>query len=250
MHKKFLKVQQGWSVRDFKSAQEVFMELPISKLKLVRYEKAIPDLCKKDFDALKGSIEKWGIIEPIVVNQNNIIICGRERYRAALLLGMKKVPVVIRKTGGDSEIEDISQEENLRRRSSFQTRRINELPSPEEMSGNGKEMGPTRRKRRRGRKKLTTKPLGFSEKNRTGHYHTKLIPELSVLLYEGKIDQEAASLYATVSLDNQKKIFEIIKDKYSTGNGMQGEKNPKGNGQKEGKENQPETGRGEQCQLQ
>lgn len=226
------------------------MQLPISKLKLVRYEKAIPDLCKKDFDALKRSIEKWGIIEPIIVNQNNIIICGRERYRAALLLGMEKVPVVIRKTSGDSEIEDISQEENLKRRSSFQTKTSSILPSPDEMSAHGKEMEPLRRKRKRGRKKLITKTFGSSEKNRTGHYHTRLIPELSALLYEGKINQEAASLYATVSFDNQKKIFEIIKDKYSTGNGMQGEKNPKGNGQKEGKQNQPETWREERCQLQ
>ena len=226
------------------------MELTISKLKLVRYEKAVPDLCKKDFDELKRSIEKWGIIEPIVVNQNHIIICGRERYRAALLLGMEKVPVVIRKTSGESEIEDISQEENLKRRSSFQTKKSSMLPSPDEASGNGKEMEPLRRKRRLGRKKLTKKSFGFSEKNTIGHYHAKLIPELSVLLYEGKINQDAASLYATVSFDNQKKIFEIIRDKYSTGNGMQGEQNPKGNGQKEGKQNQPEIGRGEQCQLQ
>jgi len=103
------------------------MEIPINKLKLSYYEKIIPDLSKKDFKKLKESIGKWGIIEPIVINQNNMIVCGKERYRAALVLGIKKVPVVIRKTNGDGEIRDISLEENLRRRhlsSSIKTKEI------------------------------------------------------------------------------------------------------------------------------
>ena len=45
------------------------MELPIKQLKIVRYEKDFPDLNKKEFYALKESIEKWGIIEPIVINK-------------------------------------------------------------------------------------------------------------------------------------------------------------------------------------
>ena len=92
------------------------MEVPTKQLKIIRYEKDIPDLSKKGFSELKQSIEKWGIIEPIVINQNNIIICGKERYRAALVLGIEKVPVVIRKTNGKNEIKNISMEENLRRR--------------------------------------------------------------------------------------------------------------------------------------
>ena len=92
------------------------MEVPTRQLKIIRYEKDIPDLSKKGFNELKQSIEKWGIIEPIVINQNNVIICGKERYRAALVLGMEKVPVVIRKTNGKKEIKNISMEENLRRR--------------------------------------------------------------------------------------------------------------------------------------
>lgn len=92
------------------------MELPINQLKLGYYKKVIPDLSKKDFNELKRSIKKWGVIEPIVINQNNMIVCGKERYRAALILGIRKVPVVIRKTNGNDEIRDISLEENLKRR--------------------------------------------------------------------------------------------------------------------------------------
>ena len=96
--------------------KELVMEIAIGKIKVGSQEKVIPDLSKKGFNELKRSIEKWGIIEPIIINQHNKIICGRERYRAALILGMKKVPVVIRKTKGDSEINSISLEENLKRR--------------------------------------------------------------------------------------------------------------------------------------
>jgi ParB-like chromosome segregation protein Spo0J len=61
------------------------MELPINKLKLSYYEKIISDLSKKVFKKLKESIEKWGIIKPIVINQNNMIVCVKERYRASVL---------------------------------------------------------------------------------------------------------------------------------------------------------------------
>ena len=54
------------------------MELPIKQLKIVRYEKAFPDLSKKEFYALKESIERWGIIEPIVINQNNVTWLSRK----------------------------------------------------------------------------------------------------------------------------------------------------------------------------
>ena len=92
------------------------MEIPINKLKLPRHENIFPDLNKNDFDAFKHSIEKWGIIEPLIINQHNVIICGKERYRAALELGLEKIPVMIRITQGDYEIESILIEENVRRK--------------------------------------------------------------------------------------------------------------------------------------
>ena len=45
--------------------------------------------------------------------------------------------------------------------------------------------------------------------------HEKLIPELSGLMKEGKIDQESASVYAKVSFENQKKIYSILMDNFS-----------------------------------
>jgi len=49
-----------------------------------------------DFDALKDSISKFGMAEPIVVNSNpereGIVIGGHQRLRACMDLGIKEVP--------------------------------------------------------------------------------------------------------------------------------------------------------------
>ena len=197
------------------------MELSIKNLKLVRYENKIPDLSKKDFYALKDSIERWGIIEPIVINQNNVIICGKERYRAALLLELEKVPVVIRKTNGSAEIKNISLEENLKRRHFSPYKEVKEIHSPYELKS-VKEKGERRKKRNCTiSEKSITEQTDIPEKHIPRYHNSvKLIPELSRLLDEGKINQEAASLYATRPFENQKKIYSILMDIFSNDRSM------------------------------
>lgn len=182
------------------------MELPTNQLKFVSYEKILPDLSEKGFCELKKSIEKWGIIEPIVVNQNNVIICGKERYRAALTLGIEKVPVVIRKTNLNAELEIISIEENLRRRHltppekaklenisikdnlrswyhtiSKKAKEIKTFYESKEIEKNNK----TRMKNSNSKKAVTKQVFKY----RT---IANLIPELCELLDEGKINHEVA----------------------------------------------------------
>ena len=65
-------------------------------------------------------------------------------------------------------------------------------------------------------RKSTTEQTDISEKHIPRcHNSVKLIPELSRLLDEGKINQEAASLYATLPFENQKKIYSILMDNFS-----------------------------------
>lgn len=45
-------------------------------------------------DAVAKSIREFGFLNPIVVDKNNVIICGHTRYRAALSLGLKNVTIV------------------------------------------------------------------------------------------------------------------------------------------------------------
>jgi DNA modification methylase len=44
-------------------------------------------------DAVADSIKEFGFRQPIVVDENNVIIVGHTRYKAALKLGMTEVPV-------------------------------------------------------------------------------------------------------------------------------------------------------------
>jgi hypothetical protein len=53
------------------------------------------EITEHDFEALKSSIKEFGFVEPVVANKSNRqIIGGHMRVRAALELGLEKVPVV------------------------------------------------------------------------------------------------------------------------------------------------------------
>ena len=56
------------------------------------YEKN-PRLNDDAVDAVAASIREFGFRQPIVVDTDNVIICGHTRYKAALQLGLEKVPV-------------------------------------------------------------------------------------------------------------------------------------------------------------
>ena len=46
-------------------------------------------------DAVASSISQFGFKNPIVIDGNNVIICGHTRYKAAQKLGLEKVPCVV-----------------------------------------------------------------------------------------------------------------------------------------------------------
>lgn len=75
---------------------------------------------RKDFDAeglqrLAADIAQHGIIEPLVVTEDHRLIAGERRLRAAKLLGLKEVPVVVKKIS-DKEIQEYMLLENLQRK--------------------------------------------------------------------------------------------------------------------------------------
>lgn len=49
----------------------------------------------KAIEAVADSITDFGFLQPIVVDKDKVIIAGHTRHQAALLLGLKKVPVLI-----------------------------------------------------------------------------------------------------------------------------------------------------------
>jgi len=66
---------------------------------------------KEEFKQLKTSIERFGIVDPIIANKaearKNIIIGGHFRLRVAISMGFKQVPVVY------LDIPDIKREQEL-----------------------------------------------------------------------------------------------------------------------------------------
>ena len=48
-------------------------------------------------DAVAASLEQFGFRQPIVVDGDGVIVCGHTRYKAAVKLGLAKVPVHVAK---------------------------------------------------------------------------------------------------------------------------------------------------------
>lgn len=67
---------------------------PIGRIK--PYENN-PRLNDAAVDAVAASLREFGFRQPIVVDADGVIICGHTRYKAALKLGLEKVPVHVAK---------------------------------------------------------------------------------------------------------------------------------------------------------
>ena len=70
------------------------IEVPIEQL--IPYDNN-PRRNKKAVSAMVSSIKQFGFKNPIIVDENMVIICGHTRRLAALEIGLDKVPVVIAK---------------------------------------------------------------------------------------------------------------------------------------------------------
>ena len=71
-----------------------------------------------DLSELMASIAEKGIIEPIIVRQRGPrfqIIAGERRYQAAIQVGLREIPIVIREVD-DNEIIEVALVENLQRK--------------------------------------------------------------------------------------------------------------------------------------
>jgi ParB family chromosome partitioning protein len=71
-----------------------------------------------DLSELMASVAEKGIIEPLIVRQRGgryQIIAGERRYHAAVQVGLRDVPVVVREVG-DGEVMEIALIENLQRK--------------------------------------------------------------------------------------------------------------------------------------
>lgn len=69
----------------------------------------------EDIEELAASIKKHGIIQPVVVDENMVLIAGYRRLMAAKNAGKKQVPVIVKAGLSQYEKLEIEIEENLNR---------------------------------------------------------------------------------------------------------------------------------------
>ena len=56
-------------------------------------------------DAVANSIREFGFKVPVVIDKDNVIVCGHTRYKAAKKLGLDKVPCVVADDLTDEQIK-------------------------------------------------------------------------------------------------------------------------------------------------
>jgi ParB family chromosome partitioning protein len=94
---------------------------PIGRLVPIDQIEPNPDQPRQvmgDLNELMSSISEKGIIEPLVVRQRGSryqIVAGERRYQAAVRVGLRELPVVIREVD-DTEIIEVALVENIQRK--------------------------------------------------------------------------------------------------------------------------------------
>src|SRR5947209_5888857 len=69
------------------------MKVQVRPITSIRPYDRNPRLNDQAVDAVAASIREFGFRQPIVVDEEGVIIVGHTRYKAALKLGLDKVPV-------------------------------------------------------------------------------------------------------------------------------------------------------------
>lgn len=65
--------------------------------------KLFPQPSTKEYLVLKEDIKENGILKPIIVNKEHVVIDGHIRYQIAIELGLKEIPVIVREFKDEEE---------------------------------------------------------------------------------------------------------------------------------------------------
>ena len=172
---------------------------------------------KEFFDDMSGdkwnefleSIKTSGIIEPIVITQNNVVVSGHQRLRAAKELKLETVPTIMKTYYSEDEILKDLLETNVRQRGSINTSSVKSavIISTLEKIYKGDKSGSTPNNQ----KELADK-LGVSL--RTLQYIKqldKLPDELKLILEDGKITSSTGlKIMEKLSEEEQKLVINMI----------------------------------------
>jgi len=88
------------------------IRLPITSIKVIDRQRI--DL--GNIEELAESLKRYGLIQPIILNQENRLIAGKRRLTAAQQLGWTEIDVAYRETLSEDELQEMELEEDVRRK--------------------------------------------------------------------------------------------------------------------------------------
>lgn len=100
--------------------KEIYFECRIDRI-IPNRQQPRTNFKENDLEELAQSIRENGIIQPLVVNSvdedgNHPLIAGERRLRASRLVGLKKIPVVIREVEEEDSLLELALVENIQRK--------------------------------------------------------------------------------------------------------------------------------------
>lgn len=88
-------------------------KIPINSIKIeTRIRKELGDI-----SGLAASIKQYGLLSPIVINKNNVLLAGERRFKACEGLGWTEIDAIIKETTDEEQERLIEIVENKDRKS-------------------------------------------------------------------------------------------------------------------------------------
>lgn len=89
--------------------------------KLVPYEKNAKLHPKEQIEKIVHSVKEYGWNDPIIVDRDNVIIAGHGRRLAAIEMGLKRVPVIVRDDLTEAQVRALRIDHNKASESGYDT---------------------------------------------------------------------------------------------------------------------------------
>ena len=194
----------------------VVQRLPLAALKLhPRNEEFFSNAEGEDFKRLKESIQEQGILTPLRVSSDMVIVSGHQRYRAAKELGMVTVPVIVDETLLDED-EKLAQliASNFGRMKNDPVKQGRWIKEYERLRGvrQGSAGNADRNNFARISQEDIAKELGVDARSLQNLKRlTTLLPELQDIISDGRINATTGfKLIARLSEDEQQQLLKVL----------------------------------------
>ena len=93
-----------------------FTTLPLASIQVARHERIRKEISPDYIVSLADSIARLGLIHPLVVTRDNVLVCGENRLEACRSLGWDSAPIQYVDTLSEQELLAIELEENVKRK--------------------------------------------------------------------------------------------------------------------------------------